>query len=171
MDELDVAFAGVVATGAIGVFGLFVALVNGRADRRHARQLAQDERLFARRSEVYEELLALTRLTMLAIQRTYPFMTVGEPEAPPDPPDDAEYSRLMARVAAFGSPTVLAALDDFQRKTNEFGAEALVQRRVEARPGGEADYPRMHRVREEAAELLEVLERRVREELTTPGAT
>jgi len=76
----------------------------------------------------------------------------------------------MARVAAFGSPSVLAALDDFQRKANEFAAEALVQRRVEAR-GEEADYPRMHRVREEAAELLEVLERRVREELTTPGAT
>ena len=54
IDALDVAFAGVVVTG----LGLVLGALNARADRRHARELALGERLFARRGDVYVDLLA-----------------------------------------------------------------------------------------------------------------
>ena len=107
MDALDVAFAGVIVTGAVGVGAPFLNLLNGRADRRHERKLAQDERLFRGRSEVYVDLLTSAQEEMLRVERTFPILALSDGPEPPEPMSDEAVTALTARIAAFGSERVV----------------------------------------------------------------
>ena len=169
MDALDVAFAGVLTTFLLGVVGFVVTLVAGHADRRHARRLAHEERLFEKRSVVYEDLLANAEREKAAMERTYPFFTEGgSAPALPDPLSEEEWLRLRARLGAFASETVQNAADEYRKKGIAFFAQARSFRAMEAqgrdtRPDA---YVESDRVRREAAELLERLATAVRDELT-----
>jgi hypothetical protein len=173
MDAIDVAFVGILTTFVAGLAGLLVTLVNGRADRRHARRLARDERLFEKRSAVYEDLLTNAEREKAAMERTYPFFVEGgSPPKLPEPLSDEEWWRLRARVAAFGSEPVRAAVDAYRKKAAAFFAQARTFRAMEAqgrdvRPDA---YVESDRVRREAHALLEALASAVRGELASPDA-
>jgi hypothetical protein len=168
MDELDVAFVSVLATGALGVVGFLVTFFNGRADRRHARQLAQDSRLFESREDVYEEVLAQANRYMLTMERTYPI--IGPQPDPPPPVPDEEWTRLAARISALGSGDVQAALRVFMEKGNGFVAQAKVFGMMEAQGRKvESDgYLEIERLRRETRSELDELAKKVNEELTAP---
>jgi hypothetical protein len=165
MNELDVAFASVLTTGFIGVVGFLVTFFNGRADRGHARQLAQDARLFASRESVYEDALAQAHRDMLVMERTYPM--IGPQPDPPPPVPDEEWTRLSARMLALGSDDVQAALRALMDKGRGFAAQAVF-RMMEAqhRDVGAEGHIEIHQIRTEARDLFDALAKRINEELT-----
>jgi hypothetical protein len=159
--ELDGAFAAVVVTG----FGLLVTLVNGRADRRHTRQLAQDERLFAKRGEVYVDLLMYGTRTMLKAMHTWPDF---EPVPASKPPETIfsplEELRLEARIAAFASSEVKDAVKEFgQRRRAFFDYASEADADKERDPGAIPDRAKLRHLRDELTEIM-------RAELTTARA-
>jgi hypothetical protein len=170
MDELDVAFAGVIATGAVGVGTLLAAFFGGRADRRHARQLAQDERLFDSRVTLYEDALAQATRDMLAMDRTYPEVGSQPNDDPPPPVSDKEWTRLVARIGALASDDVHTALKTFMEKRLGFAAQAMTFRMMEAegRKVAPEDYREIERLRKEASDQLGALADQINEELTAP---
>lgn len=145
MDALDVAFAGVLTTFLLGVVGSVVALLSGRADRRHGRLLAQDERLFAKRSAAYEAMLAQAHREMAAMARTYPLLVIGKPLDLPEPLSEDEWLRLRASVEAFGSHRVRAAGDAYREKVLSFFAQAQMYAAME-RQGARRTARSSHRV-------------------------
>jgi hypothetical protein len=124
---IGVAFAGVFVAG----LGLVVTYVNGHADRRHTRQLAHDERLFARRSDVYVDLLNFVFRQRDVVARTYRMLEApGMPGPPPDLPED-EVRLLEARLVAYRSPDTFAVLESVNAKLQEFRYEVETLRALE----------------------------------------
>jgi len=108
--ELDVAFAGVVTAGVVGVLAPLISWRIALGNQQHQRDLVRDERIYASRSKVYEDLLVYLHRNMLVVRRTHP--VTGPQPPPPKPLDDDELLRLQARVAAFGSQAVLDLLTE-----------------------------------------------------------
>jgi hypothetical protein len=165
--ELDVAFAGVVSAGLVGVLAPVMAWLVARANQQHERKLARDERVYARRSVVYEDLIAYLQRSMLVIHRTHPI--IGPQPPPPEPPGEEELIRLQARVAAFGSEDVVDRLAESTRRRTSFHAHAFAyeQMRAHARDTMQSRLD-MDEARERAGQQLMEIERRVRDELTQP---
>jgi hypothetical protein len=166
MDELDVAFAGVLTTGFLGVVGFVTNYLTGRAERRHARQLAQDERLFEKRAAAYEELLTQAHRDMLSMERNYPMLGPA-PAAPPEI-DDLEWIALRSRILSYGSAEVLKRLDAYMEKVAGFIAVARTSKMMEAqgRQTPPEPYVELEQIRSEARELLKALANQINEELT-----
>jgi hypothetical protein len=58
----------------------------------HSRQSARSERLFAARSEAYQDLLRQLHTVMLIIERTEPM--IGPAPPPPERPSDDDWSEM-----------------------------------------------------------------------------
>jgi hypothetical protein len=91
----------------------------------HEQRLARGERLFEKRSAVYEEMIGLLRRWHEQIAATEPsiFSLAGAP--PPEPPSPDEQRALNAKLRTFGSKDVADKYDEFMRSTLEFNAWAL----------------------------------------------
>jgi hypothetical protein len=171
-----VALAAAIGGPAVGIVTVVFAHYAGKESREqvgalakkqhgHERILAHDARLYESRSRVYEDLLADVHRDQLAMARTHPI--IGPMPPPPPMLSDEEYLRLTARVAAFGSPEVLTALEAFTAKVRGFFAEAHTYDAMNLQQG-HADPMPMHNLRQEAGDRLKELEGLVRHELTAP---
>jgi hypothetical protein len=127
----------------------------------------RDERIYASRSKVYEDLLVYLHRNMLVVLRTHP--VVGPQPPPPKSPSDDELLRLQARVAAFGSREVLDRLAKFGNDLSSFHAQASLYQRF--RDGQEDPKTtartgeRMQEARERAQQALPPIEQLIRDEL------
>jgi hypothetical protein len=165
MSTIDVAFAAVVVTGV----GIPATLVNGRADRRHTRQLAHDARIFESRKELYVEILMYGHRTMLNAQHTWPLIEPVFPRPPEVILSPIEELRLEARIAALASSDVQKALRDFgirQRAFFDYASEVEAERARE--PGARPDRAKLDRLRDAVTEGYNAIVELIRAELKTP---
>ena len=78
--------AGVVATATVAAFGYAATLWSGRQDRRHAWQLARDERIFDAWRTAYEDVLRVLQRRLASLDRSYSLAkpTASDPRATDD---------------------------------------------------------------------------------------
>jgi len=165
VDELTVAFAGVVAAGVVGVTAPVVNWLVARENRSHERRLAHDARLFERRAAAYTDLLAACQRLMQYVERTEPIWGPG-PE-PPEPPSDEEQRELDARVGAFVSRQVDEQLNAFRTTIVDFHDHVIAYREARDTSHTTAEHgTKMHAARDEARRKMRLLEATVRDELT-----
>jgi hypothetical protein len=73
-------------------------------------------------------MLTWAKSEMLAINRINPIL--GPAPDPPEPMPETEYLSLEARVSAFGSQSVLDALEEFREHEREFMAASSIFNRA-----------------------------------------
>lgn len=112
------------------VFGSAGGLVTGLwlQEARHRGDLAKAriERVQANRTATYVDVMEHAYRTLDFVTRTLPFMSWAGAPGPPEFPSDDAIRSLNARVAAFGSPDVLARLEALYRLANEFTGAVFV---------------------------------------------
>jgi hypothetical protein len=120
------------------------------AQSRHERQLAHDARLYDSRRDTYIETLVFLNRLDLFMHLTEPI--IGPLPEPPELPSDTEEGLLRsARLRAFGSGEVWAAVLDFNKKWAGFRAAVFTLRALEAQG------PRVleHAVAQQQTQMLE----------------
>ncbi len=134
-----------VALAGLGVAGLsaLAAPLSGVYTRRHERALARGDRMYVVRSEVYEAMLVQMRTRAIAFEQMYPMATFGNEPKAPDGLDERETIRLEARVGAFGSEPVLAALKRTGDAMRAVQGRALTMAAIEAQGGSVVGTPYM----------------------------
>jgi hypothetical protein len=138
---LSVAVVSVVTSGIVGVAGVTAAAAGGWRDRRHARQLAREERMQTHRGDAYVDLLELASLVadaMADLQRLLEY----DPPLPraPMPTRDAQ-ARVFAKVDAYGSQEVLNALRTWRDTVDEIvRADSLIKIAHSARQHRDASH-------------------------------
>jgi len=101
-----VALAGVISAGAVGFASVVASVLNGWFTRGHDRRMAREARVYEARSRVYEEALVWAQRRQVdLVQALDPDADIALRSPTPD-----EAGELRARIAAFGSPDVFAAL-------------------------------------------------------------
>jgi len=134
MDSSDVvALVAVVVSGALGLAGLLSSYITSGKDRAHAARMAIQDRRQARLETAYVELLKFAAGVGAWAQSLLPVVN-GDPsdparDAPKPPGHDDEWS-ITAKVAAFGSPEVRGALEDWRLALREV---QMLVRRVQIR--------------------------------------
>lgn len=142
--------------------------------REHEESLRRNERLYNARRDTYLDLLRQLALEVRIVQRTD---NPGSLLEPPEPPPEDEWADLRARVGAYGSPEVGAAVGAFDAAVRKFheaaGKFVYVQEQVapDAPPKGIGPHTPMDEFRamEEARGAVEAayepVQTLVREEL------
>ena len=152
IDALDVAFAGVFVTG----IGIVLGYLAGRADRRHARQLAHDEWLRIRRGDLYVDLLDYVYRTVAHVDH----YSASQGKVAPS---NDEARRMQARLTAYGSPEVAAAAMEVIRGSLAiYGALT-----APARPDGSTTFTELDMSLAEVMERQQALEALVSAELAS----
>jgi hypothetical protein len=163
LDELDIAFAGIVSGAVVGVTAPIVAWLIARANRGHERQLAHQARVFQQRGDVYVDLLEYCYREARAIER----MGIGE-EPDASEPTEAEVERLSARVSAFGSAAVLRQYQAFVKAATTHSRHLyFLKLEYTGKPAVGKPFEEMHRNRERLKAEFDELEQLVRSELTS----
>jgi hypothetical protein len=111
VSSLDVALAGVVTTGLVGLLAPLVGAWVARGNREHERTLARDERVYAAASGAYEALLtscarAVTRAAVLHQEARERAEELRKPKPPvQDEPDDPAARRRRLERWLSNEPT------------------------------------------------------------------
>lgn len=125
--QRTVAIVGIAATAVVGVVGATSSWLTARGARANDRALAHEQRVYDRRADAYLAALQLverqrrqilnvglrTETVNNFVKAVTPLMGYGA---------DAF---MHARVVAFGSPDVVAALDDLSKKSEHFSATEI----------------------------------------------
>ena len=173
---MDTATYSVIFTGTVGIIGLVLGYrgtrailranaVERTADREHERRLARDARLFDRRADVYESMMAYCEMHMQTVESRCPVIGPG-PEAPNFPIDVEEKMSLRGSFSAYASPEAEEALDSFLNQTLAFyvRADLFENLNEQGPPAGEA-LKEMNEARVDARARFSELRARIREDL------
>ena len=167
----DVALISVITSGSVGIGGLVFGFWNAkeerasrREDRDHSRRVAREERIYERRTEVYEDMLAQLEREVVICERTYPVL--GPAPEPPDNLTDDEWMRLKARVSVSGSLEVHALVGDFYdvgvQFTQGWRACQMLEQAGERGKDFAVSFSKLNEAREKLrSDLLPKIERRV----------
>jgi hypothetical protein len=170
------AIVGALTTLGGGIAGLVFSERRSNAEHAASRQLAEHERehlererrgerLYSARRETYVDLLRQLLVERQIVERT------ENPEstrAPPAMPPEIEYNDLRARVWAFGSREVNAAVDAFDSNVRKFHETVELyaeDAKAGQAQGGKEGVLRSHRGR--VTEGYEELRELIRKELAT----
>jgi hypothetical protein len=164
-----VALVSVIASGAVAIvvasLSTFAAVREGRAAREHERRLARDTRLFDRRADAYESMMAYCEMHMQTVESRCPVFSPG-PDAPNIPIDAEEKMALRGSFSTYASPEAEEALDAFLNQTLAFYVRADVYERAKEQGspiGGSGK--EMHDAREKARARFTELRAQIRDEL------
>jgi hypothetical protein len=108
--NVTLAFSAVFVIVAVGT--LLTTVLNARAERRHARRVAAEERAFNLRRDLYADVVEYLQLLEMWMTRTHPMFTPS-PDPPELPTDEAAARCLSARLIIFGSPDMKNASKSF----------------------------------------------------------
>ena len=161
MDELTVAFAGVVSGAVVGTVGTLISWRIAKGTWKHERTL----RIAEKEQQAYVDMLELANLAMLVIERTEP-QTRPKPH-PPELPSDAEWAHMDARITLFGDLDVRAAWSRFAEAYASFFLAVADVRQVRS-SGETASVEQLPPARELAAACQKELEAVARAAVTKP---
>jgi hypothetical protein len=137
VDGTSVAIVSVAVVGGTSVIATIAASLNGGADRRHARQLAQDARIFDFRRDSYVDIVGHLELLGRWIQVTEPIGTYpGMPSPPTLPTDEAEGQQRLANLTVFASRRVYDAVLVCTKTFATFRMHLNTKRAIRAQVGG-----------------------------------
>ena len=165
MTALDVAFAGVVATGLAGFASALITSSIAKRNRSHERQLALDERVYARRADSYHRYM--TYLNELAAYldslgvTTRVFSDKGA--------SNKDLHELDAAVTAFGSEDVVGAAKELISLGLEITLKAATLEILESQKPTmpfETEKDELWKCREQFKEQLENVSALMRTDLT-----
>jgi hypothetical protein len=171
------ALAAAIGGSLVGALGILVgwlssrgerssALALAKAQREHEREIARGERLYEDRKNAYQGLLRQLHRTMLSVERTHPFLTVGEPLEPPEPPSEDEWTAMLVGVATFGSAELEEAYATFAAEVRSFQAHAWTfEATRNQRDDISETVTQMDAHRQGARDALKNIERLIRDEL------
>lgn len=108
------------------VVGLITGLRLQGAQTKADLEKARIERVQRNRTATYVDVMEHVYRTLDFVTRTLPIMSWAGAPGPPEFPADDDIRSLNARVAAFGSPEVLARLEALYRLANEFTGAVFV---------------------------------------------
>ena len=133
----------------------------------HARLLASGERLFEKRSAVYEEMVGLLRLLWEEVVATAPQLTIaGAPPVPAGPSSD-ERRTMDAKLHTFGSKDVADAYEEFVTSVVEFHLVASTLRVSQEIPGADMIWKQVDDMRNAMRDDLATIELLVSDELAS----
>ena len=134
----------------------------------HERLLASGERLFEKRSAVYEKMVGLLRQWSPELVADAPLMNIAGEQQLPEPPSLDERRALMVKLRTFGSTEVGDAYDEFVKSLREFHAwKGTLSATSEMIPGSDEDWNKFEVLRRKALADLAKVEELAREELRT----
>jgi hypothetical protein len=134
----------------------------------HERLLASGERLFEKRSSVYEQMVGMLRGWLEAVEATEPsiFSLAGAPQLP-EPPSPDEQRALNAKLRTFGSKDVADAYDELAISMFEFSAWALQVRTAIDVQAAQVPREQLEAARKTVRAHVATIERLVSDELAT----
>jgi hypothetical protein len=176
---IGASFASAAAATTVAVWTVRSQADRGREDREHDRELARVARRQARRGPAYVDLLTALQRLMTGVERTVPIFTAGTPPDPPKPMSDRALWRLNALTAAFASDDLQEMVRAWNKRADEFYAEAWLLKRIQdygvGRPPSEVkaaygageveQWKKVESVRRDLREKVEAIGKRVRSEL------
>jgi hypothetical protein len=133
----------------------------------HDRRLRSGDRLFEKRGDLYVRLLLFLDRQLLRVERTNPIMTVGGPQEPPEPEDEAETAQLQSEVGVYGSAEAWRLLQELSDSVHDFFVQswsldtARSGRTEETATHWEAVQKARERVRELTAKTREQVQREI----------
>jgi hypothetical protein len=147
-----VALVSVTTSGLVGITVAGASLLNSAAQRRHERETAHRGRVFERQAQTYVELLTQLSRISERVEQTHPMISFGPPPGSSEAeeaeektaPSKEEQERgsetlrdLEARLAAYGSTTLVAKVEAFGQQVRNFYLDVGTYDRIERRTVGD----------------------------------
>jgi len=133
----------------------------------HERLLASGERLFEKRSAVYEKMVGLLRQWSPELVAAAPLMNIAGEQQLPEPPSLDERRALMVKLRTFGSTEVGDAYDEFVNSMDEFHALKWMLSTTSEIPVPDQAWNELEVLRSKALADLAKVERLVSDELAS----
>lgn len=133
----------------------------------HERLLASGERLFEKRSAVYEEMVGLLRLLWEEVVATAPQLTIAGAPPVPEGPSSDERRAMNAKLHTFGSKDVADAYEEFVTSVVGFHLVASPLRTSHEIPGADVLWTQLDEMRNAMRDDLATIELLVSNELAS----
>jgi hypothetical protein len=150
----------IVSTTIVGVSAVLAPALTAWAGRKHERKQTRSTRRYEQRRTLYTDVAVSLERTRMSLVRRPTERTFPEP---PTTETADEWIDLMARAAVHGSNGVKKKLDDLDQAERDFYRDLNWVREE----GDEGDYESLEEQRKELVELVDGLERTMRDELET----